>query len=66
MENNYERQSKEIRTIYVDGETFHKFKQICAVEGTRASNKIEELIREYVNSKPNITKLFTKDESTRL
>lgn len=54
---NYKPNEREIRTIYVNGNLFHDFKKICAMEGSRASWKIEELIKAYIDSRPQLKKL---------
>jgi len=51
---------KEIKTIYCNGDLFYQFKQILAVEGKKVSPVLEEMIRNYVDSRPSIKKIFTK------
>ncbi|MEI8045844.1 MAG: hypothetical protein WCI92_00590 [Bacteroidota bacterium] len=64
MNSDYERQSKEIRTIYINGELFHNFRIAAAIESKKASVKIEELIQSYMNSRPSIQKILLNQKNS--
>jgi len=51
---------REIKTIYCDGDLFYQFKQVLAVENKKVSPVLEEMIAEYIDSRPSIKKLFVK------